>query len=117
MKFILPTLFLATLATATPSSPFTGASIEQCNEALTARAAHAYTDAHSHLAARSSSNNNKKKKSKKSKKAKKPKGGFASSDNDTDTESAAMMNFVPSMGAIQVGIVGFGVLEVVRLWG
>ena len=116
MKFILPTLLLATLATATPSSPFTGASIEQCNEALTARAAHAYNDAHSQLAARSSSST-KKKKSKKSKKAKKPKGGSGGSDNDTDTESAAMMNFVPSMGAIQVGVVGFGVLEVVRLWG
>ncbi|EUC51262.1 hypothetical protein COCMIDRAFT_63 [Bipolaris oryzae ATCC 44560] len=116
MKFILPTilLLLATLTTATPSSPFTGASIQQCNEALTARAAHAYTDAHPQLAARSSNNNNKKKKGKKTKK---PKGGHLGSNNDTETESAAMMRFVPPMGALQVGVVGFGVLEVVRLWG
>ncbi|EMD97199.1 hypothetical protein COCC4DRAFT_32560 [Bipolaris maydis ATCC 48331] len=116
MKLILSTLLLATLATATPSSPFTGASIEQCNEALIARAAHAYTDAHSHLAARSNNNDNKKN-DKRATKPKKPKGGHSNSENDTETESAAMARFVPSMGALQVGVVGFGVLEVVRLWG
>lgn len=114
MKLLaLTPLVLAVLTYASPApaaGPLQTEAIEQCHDALAARNANTANAAHhAYLVERGSKKKDKKKKKKS--KPKKPKG------IGNLTEESTAPSFAVSSRALQVGAVGLGVLEVVRLWG